>query len=443
MANARGYSWIWRLIGLVSLAYSSQLWAGIHTAPIIVPGKKIQDVTRFPLSYYRLFRSGKNGEAIAIPFQIDETNEWGDFILNQGPNPNTKEGNQIFDPQDELVFMGDDVGPVKYPTKWPEGPKPYITYEIKFTNSKPLPTGSNEGAVYLAVYITTPPPLVQQKYVIFDPAQGRVTTSRYQYDFDKKNYLVLNNVDMFQQEQRIPIIDSSTFFVRADMKYFLTLMANHRSINSRLDAFKVGPVRTMVRITFFYTVLKLNFEVGMYTEVSFFTNSVILPTIIYNPVNGKASLNKGSGFFYGFALFENPDTYEIDTNMRPYKEEQTLLGLFAPKPKTESKYWLSALGKDRMLYMEIKPSEKMIRDDNIPKLYKRPVTAKEFAGINNDDILPLEKSPVNVALYFDLTKFDKGDHNMSFQLFFDNKRDLRELSVYKNLSDWEYTVTRL
>lgn len=425
-----------------------QARAGIHTAPIVVQGLRISNAIRFPVANYRLFRTGKNGEAVSIPFQIDEFNEWGDYILDQGPNPNQKESNGIFDLQDELAFMGDDVGPIQRPTSWPEG-KPAIIFEIKFKNQRLGAPQPQDGAVYLGVYFRSPPPLVARKYAIFDPVRGRITTSRYQYDFDKQNYLILNNVDMLNanlvtgEQKNTPMIDSSTFYLKADMKYFLTLTANHRSINSKLDAYKAGPVRTITRVTFFYSIMKLNFEVGMYTEISFFSNAVYTPTIIYNPINGKDSLNRGSGFYYGFALFDNPDNFQINTNMPRYKAQKGLLDFFGNKPKAESKYWLNVLGKDVMFYAEIEPSEKMRKDDNIPYFYKKSVPAKALSHIDNNQVNAIEKSPVNVALYFDLTKFDKGEHNMSFKLFFDNKRDEVALDHFRRLSDWNFEITRL
>ena len=83
-----------------------------------------------------------------------------------------------------------------------------------------------------------------------------------------------------------PLIDSSTFYLKADLKYFLTVFANHKSVNSELESYKTGPIRTIVRVAFYYVFLKLKFEVGMYTEVSLFSNSVVLPAVISNPVDG-------------------------------------------------------------------------------------------------------------------------------------------------------------
>lgn len=280
-ASTEGLAQRWRAFGhalllgiLLATAVGSTAKAGIHRAPIIIPANKIRTIAQYPVKNYRVFRSSASGEAIPIPFQIDEINKIGDYVLNEGPHVNAQTADGIFNDLDELSFMGDDVGPVATPTQWPEGRKPHALFEIKITPPADAKEGI-EGAVYVAVYLQNPPPLVDQKYVIFNLAGGEVLTSRFRYLFDQKNYLVVNGVEMIKPGAasgpgNVPLIDSSTFYAKADLKYFLTLQVNHRSVNSRLEAFKTGPVRTIVRVTFLYQFLKLNFEVGMYTEVSFF-----------------------------------------------------------------------------------------------------------------------------------------------------------------------------
>jgi hypothetical protein len=241
----------------------------------------------------------------------------------------------------------------------------------------------------------------------------------------------------------VPIIDSSTFYMKADLKYFVTVDANHRSINSKLEAYKTGPVRTIVRVSFFYSFLKLNFEIGMYTEVSFFSNSVVLPAIIYNPIDGQKRLNSGSGFYYGFRFIKSPSKYKMETNMPAYDSKSSLFNMFSGRKKTESKYWLSMIGDNHMMFVELTPSAQMIKDDNIPSLYYSTADGRQLAKISNDKPLPLKESPVNIGLFFDLTKFTEGEHTMAFQLFFDNKKDLDEMNAYRTLSKWHYILSRI
>jgi len=397
---------------------------------------------------YRLFRTDEHGKAVVIPFQIDEINEWGDYVLPQGGTVTANTGNGIFDLQDELVFMGDDVGPVRLPTTW-EGKKPQIVFEIRMAFQGKNPPGDKEGAVYLGVYFQQPPPLSPRHYVTFDRTAAEVLTSRYRYDFDQKNWLVARDVEMLRpgsehetKPQFVPLLDSTTFYLKADLKYFLTVEASHRSIDSQLEAYKTGPVRTIIRISFHYTFLKLNFELGMYTEVSFFSNAVYLPAILYNPLDGRKSLNRGSGFYYGMALRESPKKFKIETNMPAYRPSG-LLDLFSSTPKVENLYWITASGPDRMLYMEISPSKEMRANGAVPQLYTEDVPGPAVRDRGKEQPEPLGQSPVNMALYFDMTRFTEGEHIMAFRLFFENVNDPKRLLAFKSLGDWDITATRV
>lgn len=418
---------------------------GIHTAPVVITGNKVKSVLHYQIAQYRLFRTGPNGEAIAIPYQIDEINEWGDYVLDQGSEITAKTGNGVFDLQDELVFMGDDVGPVKAPKKWP-GQTPAGVFEIKLSYPEPK-EGLREGAVYLAIFFGTPPPPSEKKYVVFSRDTAEVVTSRYRYGFDQKNWLVSRRVEMRPYgatsiDQFVPLLDSTTFYLKADMKYFLTMEVNHAAINSSLEAWKIGPVRTLVRISFHYSILKLNFELGMYTEISFFSNAVFLPAIMYNPIDGQKSLNRGSGFYYGISLRDNPSEYDIQSNMPPFKEAG-VLDFLKTAEKTESMYWVTASGKDRMLYMEITPSKQMRDQGAIPMIYREEKAGAELANRQTGKAKPLGQSPVNLALYFDMTKFAQGEHIMAFRLFFENSKDPTRLSNFKTLARWEVQATRI
>ncbi len=434
-------------VGATTLLTSSTADASIHSAPIVLQGNKIKLATHYPIQMYRLFKSDDKGSATAIPFQIDEINEWGDYVLPEGGQITAKTGNGIFDLQDEIAFMGDDVGPQVSPKVFPGGNKPSLLFEIKASFPGKNVGGDQMGAVYLGIYFQNPPAVSDRSYVYFKRDTAEVVTSRYRYGFDQKNWLVSRRVEMLKKGSEkepdfVPLLESTTFYMKADLKYFLTVEASHRSIESELEAYKLGPVRSIVRISFHYKFLKLNFELGMYTEVSFFSNAVYLPAILYNPLNGKKSLNRGSGFYYGMALRESPNNYKIETNMPAYKPAG-LLSVFDGKPNVEPLYWIMASGNDRMLYMEIVPSKEMRAEGAIPTLYREDKSGPDVVGRNKDVPKELGDSSVNMALHFDMTKFTDGEHTMAFRLFFENINDVNRLETFKNLSKWQFDIARV
>lgn len=423
-----------------------------HNAPMVFKGRDILSLVNYPIRMYRLFRNDGNGQAVQIPFQMDEINIYGDFVLDQGKLENSKSGNGIFDVQDELALMGNDIGPVGVPTRWPQG-RPTYVHELRmdFTGSSKLPRPP--GAVYVGIYFANPPPLVSTRYVSFDQAGGKILTSRFRYRFNRANYLAVDGIDVLSDQQNktssqsqaerfTPIVFASTFSVYADIKYFLSLSIDHRDVDSELEAFKVGPVRSIVRFSFLFSLLRLKFKLGMYTELSFFSNAVFLPAILYNPVDGPKTLNSGSGFYYGFALRDNPADFEHSSNMPLYQGESFFSRIkrsFQPDPK----YWFQAAHKDYMFYLELTPSVSMVKDGNIPQLFMEKKSGKEVLKRKSSDAEPLGESPVNMAAFFDLSRFSEGEHNMGFQLYFENRSNPERLADFRELSQWRVTARRL
>ena len=412
---------------------------------IVIPAFRIEEISRYPLAYYRLFATDKFGNAQQIPFQIDEINNDGDFVLPKGKNNNASTSNGLFDLYDELSFMGDDAGELVEPKKFSVR-KPNIIYELKLETSKQDIYKNSKAAVYVGIYFQTPPEKSDKKYVVF--SNNTIKTSRYNYSFDKDNYLVIDNVSMVDSKDKsrntsIPLLDSSTFYLKANLKYFLNVFANHRSVKSKLEAYKKGPIRTIVRVAFYYVFLKLKFAVDMYTEVSLFSNSVILPAVISNPIDGTRILNKGSNFYYGFALHESPDKYQFRTNMTNINDYKPSMFSFFDSISRERNYWASLVGEDRMMFLNLSLSKSMLDEGNIPMYYIDKLSGTSLSSRDNSKISPLGRSPVNLALCFDLTKFKQGEHYMSFQMFFENRRDDGLIEKFRHLYSWKYRARRI
>ena len=485
---------------VVSFIIQEFAYAHIHRAPIIIRAGEIRLAQYHNISSYRLFKASEDGEAIAIPFQIDEKDQYGDFILDQGPKPNKLASNRIFDYIDELSFMGSDVGPLKEITHWPMK-KPTILYALKFLH----PSGSKyeeKGAVYLGIYFTSPPPLAKKSYVDYDLNAGKITTSNYTYIYDKKNYLIIDEIfinpheketksrnsqedalkkadktdldstksdkqgksdisqvppedlkddpqgprntkNHFVQEKQQPyhLMDSSSLFMNLDLKYFLTFAINEKSFESEIEAYKTGPIRTIARVIFNYKLLKLNFELGMYTEISFFSNSIVLPAVIDNPINSKKILNKGSEFYYGFSLVKNPSSYNIQTNLPAYRE-QSFFDFLKPKEKQFDHYWFTSSSRDFLVFVDLQLSAQMKASGSIPRFYQENKSSSQLQT-RKDDALPLGKSRVNFAVSIDLTSLEQGLHNIYLNLFIENSNSEKIQKEFKDLPLWRKTISRL
>ena len=240
------------------------------------------------------------------------------------------------------------------------------------------------------------------------------------------------------------ILAHSVFYMKADLKYFITVKANHRTIDSELEAYRTGPVRVLVRVNFFYKFLRLKFELGMYTEVSFFSNTVILPAVMYNPVDGTKRLNAGSGFYYGFAIHDNPKNLNLKTNMPQYKVKGLIDRFmdFATSTRILPKYWTSLHDQEKMMFFEVKQSQELQKRKNFPQLFVDQKSSSQLNLKQVDDTLALGKAPVNLGIFFDMTKFPEGEHKMSFKLFFENEYKEQRLNAYKRLDQWNTKFRR-
>lgn len=418
---------------------NARAFARIHDVPIVLVAKKIPILQFYQVNSYRVFKSDENGNAIPIPFQIDQKDRYDDFSLDEGKAPNRV--NKPFAGNDELSLMGKDIGIKKVPKKW-GGRKPDFLYEVVFRRNI-IENGKSEmkeAAIYVGIYRQNPPPLSNESYVKFDIKQEEVLTKKYRYLFNTKNYLVVRGVNIEEPgniEQKI--IMSSAVYMKLDMKYFLTLNLGHSDIESNLDAYKVGPIRVIARVNFDYKILKMKFDLGMYTEVSFFSNSVNLPAIIDNPLDGKKSLNKGSYFYYGLALVDNPKDLTPKSNMPDFKNKSGYWK--SPEKKAPGdNYWAFAQSPSYTLYLEFLPSTQMEKDGNVPNLYVEHVD-QSVLKTRKTGPLPLGESPVNVAVTFALDNFARGLHQIRFRVYIENEKAEGILEEFKDIDKWGTQVS--
>ena len=410
---------------------------GIHSTPVILSAHKHYAFSGFPLPTYRLIKN-QGGHARIIPFQIDEKNLYEDFVMDHHLTEEEKEhpaqGNGLFDGADELSFMGDDSGLKDLPQHWGFTKPDYLFRVDAFPGSKE----AQSGAVFVGIYLdpSTRPALSTKRYVHFDLKNSAIKTSRYHYSFDPKSYLAIRKLDLITS-QGVPkrVVETSSFFLKADLKYFLTVRVGHRDITSEIKAYKNGPIRTMIKVSFLYKFLRLNFEMGMYTEVSFFSNMVTLPTIMHNPLEGRKNLNRGSGFYYGFAMPYDLALLDVQTNMRPYKTSRSLL---RPSPPVASLYHLSLGDGEFLMQLSIKPSKQMKKSG--PALQYYLEKGDPQAILKRDPLrpLPLGEAPVNLGAYLELSNFSEGEHIIDFNLIFENNVSEAMKSSLRSLSHWIY-----
>lgn len=95
-------SWFPRsaVIAIIAACLHS-VWA----EPVVITGKMVPGILGARIDRIRL--TNLSGEA--IPFQIDEVTEVGEYICDQGEDPNSDKSNGLIDIDDEIVFLWNDA----------------------------------------------------------------------------------------------------------------------------------------------------------------------------------------------------------------------------------------------------------------------------------------------------------------------------------------------
>ncbi len=210
--------------------------------PVIMLGNQFFQFLNQPKAELKLYRY-QAGVWEAIPYQIDEKNSSGKFVSNE---------DGLFDSNDELVFMGGDVGelaPQEADDSWVEDDlaRANFRYEIHAVN--PLEP-SEEGWVYLYRSATLPTSSVS--YITWDEGAEQLTGVTYTASFDQANFAGLANLTLngmpadvldrqkvrVTQEACPPIGECTEDFINEEnLEEFISVPP--------LDIFINGPVRAV------------------------------------------------------------------------------------------------------------------------------------------------------------------------------------------------------
>jgi len=204
------------------------------------------------LAGFRLLASGPDGLR-PIPFQIDEVDAEGLYVLTDGAEPNRDEGGKgqernldgALDGNDEVVFMAGDCGDRAAQDAWPAGADRMVEIEVRD------PDTAGRGWAYLA-WFQHPPPESPKDYVRYDPGEDRIHAECYTLGYAPEKDLVYTTSLAIEPEcggngrdllDRLLIRFSATVLLRG-----VTFSRNEDDFVSRVLAYKDGPVRMMRRV---------------------------------------------------------------------------------------------------------------------------------------------------------------------------------------------------
>ena len=207
--------------------------------PVVVSGREC-GLTGKALANYGLY-AFREQKLLPVPFQIDEKNDGGEFILKNGKQLSRDSDNGLFDDNDELVFMAMDTGH-KLSDKELLPKSSTACVELEITD----PVTKEHAWVYFLTF-DTPPEKSPVDYVFYDDRNLTFSTGNYSGQYDKK---CLVGASKYAFEKGLggngkDFIDRIK--VRIKIKSMgLTLKRSEEDITVEEEGYIDGPVRVIV-----------------------------------------------------------------------------------------------------------------------------------------------------------------------------------------------------
>jgi hypothetical protein len=153
-----------------------------HADAVVLKGEEVPEFAGVKEDQIRVF-ANKTGRLEPIPYQMDERNQWGEFVVVKGARVVLDNDDGALDENDEIVFLTRDIGMKTPKDQWPKGYK--AAYEVEVTD----PLTSVKAYAYVMAYESasaapTPSPV---DYVSFEPKGywGVVHATNYELGFVK------------------------------------------------------------------------------------------------------------------------------------------------------------------------------------------------------------------------------------------------------------------
>ena len=276
------------------------------------------------------------GRIQPIPFQVDEINADGEWVLPDVP-PYLKvksspveqdEDRGALDENDELVFMLRDSGDPMSGAEFP--PLAQAVDEIMLSD----PVGGGRSWVYLCSFLAGPP-LSDRDYVSYLFPQNRVVSDDYELGFSLE---VPFSWDYISFRGAPNMIDRMK--IRIGLKILgIPYSRNETHFKSDLSSYKDGPVRVIRRVRSSFRLNRLLKTPSTASESIYYQNAVVVPFRVTVPVSLKTvrgmvsdlSIRGGVDMqnMHGWQLLAEASDARLAIDGRMDEKEKSLQGIGA------------------------------------------------------------------------------------------------------------------
>ncbi len=216
-----------------------------------IRGDAITVVEGTPIASLRLY-AARNGLVQVIPFQIDERDPEGRYVVPEGPRACQDTDKGLFDYNDELVFMAADAGDRVSPQLLPQGVDAWAEIEI----SDPL-RPSDRAWVYLCAFKGQPPPLSPIRYVHYRADKEQIYSDHYKIGY-RPGYSLYSDLFYPQGDGSFGPDLMDRIKIRIEVKFLFSVIRVHRNeddFKAQVVGWKEGPIRVLRDVESYVRVL--------------------------------------------------------------------------------------------------------------------------------------------------------------------------------------------
>jgi|GEM_PF-1072430 len=266
------------------------------------------------------------GKWSPVAVQVDEINQAGDYVLENGLPFTAGTGDGLYNGQDELSFegpsLGEDFEVAAIPREilaeggrfWKirmcSGRRYYGSLLIWQQDVSLAP-----GAVFTGVSKAMDDVLLEPA-VHFDDSLSQIKSDIYRYEFNERNPVLLGQVWLQGSDKtEYQIIERSSFVMPLRLPWWVPdFTLADANFKSTIECWRSGPVRTIVAVGVKFRNFLSLFNLHMFSELVFYRNKFQVPTAIQFSYDPSAYLKPGSGLFYSLT-FPNGRSWDIETNL--------------------------------------------------------------------------------------------------------------------------------
>lgn len=255
---------------------------------VTMTGDFLSPLHNRPIESLRLFRL-REGHLEAIPFQIDEKDPSGRYVLTGGAMAGSDIDHGRLDMNDELVFLADDAGGRGGLEQSPEGARTGIEIELVDPAAP-----SRKAWAYLYEFPSNPPPRSPVDYLRYEPKADRVECLYYTVGYEK-GYTFFSSLS-----QPVSAGGSGEDFIdrvklRFTLWFFFNLIRMHRTeadARCRIIGWKDGPVRVLRNTENYFRILFDIPSPSILTVTEYYPHYFLVPLQFTVPFNLKRVIGR-------------------------------------------------------------------------------------------------------------------------------------------------------